>query len=306
MKEEWGVDFKDRIVNKRDRQTATLKQRWMLDEDFKALWERIKHRTRYQVHYDTETLIAEAVKNLAQLPPLTQPDFQVMKGELITTEAGVVTELRATHRREGARATFAVPDLLSYLQRETELTRSTLAQILLRSGRLLDAALNPQQLLDQTLSATKKALNELMVAGIKYERTAGAEYDMMRFETQELESYLSKMLPVHHSIYDYVVYDSQIERTFAEELDKRTDIKLFIKLPSWFKIETTLGTYNPDWAIVKQVDGEEKLYLVRETKGTSDLFSLAESERHKILCGVRHFDALDGVDFTWVKTADQV
>lgn len=68
----------------------------------------------------------------------------------------------------GSRQTYAVPDLLSYVQRETELTRSTLAQILIRSGRLGDAALNPQQLLDQALSATKKALNELMVAGIKY------------------------------------------------------------------------------------------------------------------------------------------
>ncbi|MBA3530777.1 MAG: DEAD/DEAH box helicase family protein, partial [Ardenticatenales bacterium] len=146
MQEEWG-GIKYPVANKRDREKATLKQGWMLDEDFKALWERIKHQTRYQVHYDTEKLITKAVENLNQLPPLTKPDFQVLKGELITTETGVVTELRATHRRDGNRPVHTIPDLLAHLQRETELTRSTLAQILIRSGRLAQAALNPQQLI---------------------------------------------------------------------------------------------------------------------------------------------------------------
>lgn len=100
MKDEWGIDFKDRIVNKRERQKATLKQGWMLDEDFKALLERIKHRIRYRVHYDTETLITKVVESLKQLPPLAKPDFQVLKGELVTNEAGVVSELRATVRGE--------------------------------------------------------------------------------------------------------------------------------------------------------------------------------------------------------------
>ncbi len=306
MQDEWDVDFTGRIVNKRERQKASLKQGWMLDEDFKALWDRIKHRTRYRVHYDTEALITKAVENLNQLPPLSKPDFQILKGELITTEAGVVTELRATHRRDGNRPTSRIPDLLAYLQRETELTRSTLAQVLIRSGRLATAALNPQQLLDQTVSATKKALNELMVEGIKYERIADTAYDMMLFESKELESYLSRMLPVHHSIYDYVVYDSEPEHTFAEQMDQRDDIKLFVKLPAWFKIETPLGTYNPDWAIVKQsADGEEKLYLVRETKSTDNLFELRESERQKIQCGIGHFKEL-GVEYKVVKSADQV
>lgn len=306
MRDEWGVEFGDRIVNRRERRKASLKQGWLLDEDFKALWERIKHRTRYRVRYDTEDLITKAVEHLQQLPPLTRPDFQVLKGELITTGKGVVTQLRTTRRRDGERAIAPMPDLLGYLQRETELTRSTLAQILIRSGRLESAALNPQQLLDQTLAATKKALNQLMVEGIKYERLPDASYDMLLFESKELESYLSKMVAVEHSIYDYVVYDSQIERTFAEEMDQRDDIKLFVKLPSWFKIETPLGTYNPDWAIVKApTDSEEQVYLVRETKGTTHLLDLTESERQKIQCGAGHFSEL-GVDYRVVKSAAEV
>ena len=78
---------------------------------------------------------------------------------------------------------------------------------------------------------------------------------------------------------------------------------MLIKLPDWFQIETPIGTYNPDWAIVKQED--EKVYLVRETKSESDLFKLRESERDKIRCGTAHFDAL-GVDFNHVTSADEV
>jgi type III restriction enzyme len=100
-----------------------------------------------------------------------------------------------------------------------------------------------------------------------------------------------------------VVYDSEIERKFAEELDKREDIKLFVKLPQWFKIETPIGTYNPDWAILKHDD--TVLYLVRETKGTKDFEKLRNSEADKIRCGRRHFEELK-VSFDVVTKASEV
>ncbi len=305
MQDEWGVSFKDRIVNKRDRQKASLKQGWLLDEDFKALWEKIKHKTRYRVQYDTQELISAAVKNFEH-EPVNKPDFEVLKGELITTEQGVETQLRAAQRHQAQQMEFTTPDLLGFLQRETELTRSTLAQILIRSGRLGEVHLNPQQFLDGVLRSTQKARIDLLISGIKYERIAGQFYDMMFFETKELESYTSKMITVNKSVYDYVVYDSAVESKFAAELDGREDIKLFIKLPAWFKIETPLGTYNPDWAIVQQKNGEDaKLYLVRETKSADNFMGISEPERNKILCGNRHFKAL-GVDFAWCRDAKDI
>ena len=305
MQDEWGVSFKDRIVNKRDRQTASLKQSWMLDEDFKALWEKIKQKTRYRVQYDTEKLIQNAIENF-KFWPVNKPDFEVLKGELITTEEGVDTKLRSTQRHDARQMELKIPDLLGFLQRETELTRSTLAKILIGSGRLGEVHLNPQQFVDGVLRSTQKARTDLLIDGIKYEPIAGQCWDMMFFETKELESYTSKMIAVEHSVYDYVVYDSEVERKFAEELDAREDIKLFIKLPAWFKIETPLGTYNPDWAIVQQKVGEdEKLYLVRETKGADNFMGISEPERKKILCGKGHFKAL-GVDFAWAKESKDI
>jgi type III restriction enzyme len=157
--------------------------------------------------------------------------------------------------------------------------------------------------LDQTLYAIHAELHELMIDGIKYERINGAEYEMLLFEENELTGYLSNTLEVEKSIYDVVLWESEVEREFAEAMNSREDIRLFVKLPGWFKIETPIGTYNPDWAIVKEND--EKVYLVRETKSTKDQLKLRGSEWAKIQCGKAHFAEL-GVDFAHVTRADEV
>ena len=118
-----------------------------------------------------------------------------------------------------------------------------------------------------------------------------------------------KMLEVQHSIYDVVEFESKVEYEFAKTLDGRDEIKLFFKLPDWFKIETPLGTYNPDWAIVREEpDGQNKVYLVRETKGTTDYWKIPEIQRKKIQCGKAHFKAVGLKDggYDWVASASEV
>ena len=112
-----------------------------------------------------------------------------------------------------------------------------------------------------------------------------------------------------NSIYDVVEFESKVEYEFAKTLDARTDIKLFFKLPDWFKVETPLGTYNPDWAIVREEpDGQHKLYLVRETKSTTDWLKIPEIQRRKIQCGKAHFKAvgLTAEGYAWVQSASEV
>ncbi len=106
-----------------------------------------------------------------------------------------------------------------------------------------------------------------------------------------------------------IEWESAVEKEFAEKLDGRADIKLFFKLPDWFKIETPIGTYNPDWAIVKEIeDGKNKVYLVRETKGTTVWLKIPEIQRKKIHCGKTHFKAIgfkEG-EYDWVSSAKEV
>lgn len=166
--------------------------------------------------------------------------------------------------------------------------------------------MNPHQFLDQATRCVRQVLDDVIVDGIKYEQIAGEAYEMLLFEEREIEGYLSRIVEVRNSIYEAVEFESEGEKKFALELDDREDIRLFIKLPAWFRVETPVGTYNPDWAIVKEVPGKgTRLYLVRETKGSVDPRSLRQTEQQKIRCGERHFDSL-GVDFETVSSAREV
>ncbi len=198
-----------------------------------------------------------------------------------------------------------LPDILAYLQNETELTRSTIVRILKASGRLNDFFVNPQRFMDQVATILRNE-TRLLIDGIKCERIAPdssrAAWEMTLFDNEELINDLTS-LQVKKSVYDHVVYDSEVEREFARRLDEREDIKLFVKLPSWFKIDTPIGTYNPDWAILKQ--NGQALYLARETKSTKDFLKLRTTEADKVRCGMAHFETI-GVPFDVVVSADDV
>ena len=143
-----------------------------------------------------------------------------------------------------------------------------------------------------------------MAISIKCERIEGESFDQALFEQKELRGYLSQIVPVANSIYEAAVVDSDIERKFAAAMDKRVDdVRLCVKSPSWFFVQTPLGQYNPDWAIVLERD--EKVYLVRETKGDSNIEKLAADERDKVKCGIAYFKAL-AVDFAVVTSAGKV
>lgn len=179
-------------------------------------------------------------------------------------------------------------------------------ELLKDSGRLAEFFHDPQRFMDAVAGILKHELHRLLVDGIKYERIGSSapegEWEMLLFKNEELINYLTA-LQVNHSVYEYVVYESEVEKEFAKRLDEREDIKLFVKLPGWFEIDTPVGKYNPDWAIVKH-DGQA-LYLVRETKSTKDFLKLRTTEADKVLCGQKHFETL-GVPFSVVVSPDEV
>lgn len=273
-----------------------------LDQDFQELWSKIKPRTTYAVEYKTEILVQNAVNAIRKME-------KIEPVRLSYRETGIEVErkgISATVLREGSLSQDfrgVLPDILAYLQGETELTRGTLVRILKESGRLAEFMVNPQRFMDAIASILRHELNRLIIDGIKYEKIEGEEFEMRLFETEEIIGYLHNRLEVGKSVYDAVVFDSEVERSFAEKLDQREDIKLFVKLPWWFRIETPIGDYNPDWAIVKH--DSSALYLVRETKGAKDFEKLRNSEADKIRCGRKHFEALN-VDFAVAVSASEI
>jgi type III restriction enzyme len=288
------------IKNADERRTVPLRKgidgkALYLSDDFKALWDRIKHRTTYRVQFDNAKLVRDCVEALQKAPPIAKARLQWRKADIAIGKAGV-----EAIEKDGAATVVLnetdidLPDLLTELQNRTQLTRRSLVNILLGSGRLADFRRNPQQFIEIAAEAINRSKRRALVGGIKYQRLGDEYYYAQElFEQEELTGYLKNMLlNTRKSIYEHVVYDSAPERDFADAMEKNDAVKLYVKLPGWFEVPTPLGPYNPDWAVLVEENGAQRLYFVVETKGSLFADDLRNKERAKIECGKAHFDSL--------------
>lgn len=287
------------IKNNDDKRTVQLNKAVFESPEFKELWEKVKYKTTYNVDFDPEELIKNCAEKIKNTLVVGKTKFTYEKATAEITRSGVdVMEMRESTHLYDARD-YRLPDILSYLQNETNLKRRSILDILLKSERLESFKNNPQKFIDEVKGIIKREMSRFVVDGIKYQKI-GDDYFYAQelFENEELIGYLNKnMIEAERSIYDHVVYDSDTESKMAQSFEINDEVKVYAKLPSWFKIDTPLGTYNPDWAVLMEMDGTERLYFVVETKNTGtgtvieDL--LKASEQDKIACGRKHFEALN-------------
>ena len=284
-----------------------LNKQVMLSPEFMELWNKIKQKTAYRVQIDTDKLIENCVKELQAMEPIP-------KARLISKTAGLniqnagVTYQETEFRTEELKDTYSsLPYILGIISEETLIKKSTVAEIIKRSGRAKDFLNNPQAFMEQCLEIIRHNRHALAIDGIKYVKLEGQEYYVQEiFNSAELAANLDKnAVKVEHSVYDHIIYDSStVEKPFALALDNDPDVKMFFKIPDRFKIETPIGNYNPDWAVLWEKNGEEKLYFIIETKGTRNIFNLKTPEQLKIHCGMEHFKALENGMEMHVATSD--
>lgn len=302
-----------------------VKERFASPE-FKALWERIRLRTRYAVEVNSEKLVKDVVATLKD---------RIIRPPRVVVSTGMVNIAEAedgTRRFEAIQTSsealaidlqgrFPLPNLLASIEaqmRDTtppmRVTRRTVLRIL---QDLPDKSMffrNPQEFAIVAARDIKMHLQEQLVSGITY-TPDGTWYEQELFK-EEIDAFKASLVTSKADtagivkaggmhLYEAVAVDSEIERAFAEALEKNACVKLYVKLPDWFRVPTPIGNYEPDWAIVWQDAGKETLYLVRETKGTTDDSKLRPEERLKIKAGRRHFEAI-GADYKLVHNANQL
>jgi len=283
------------IKNADERRQVRPRQAILNSPEFRALWDRIKHKTTYRVEFDNEKLVESCIKALRDAPPIPKTRLQWRKADVAIGKAGVeATEREGAQTVVLADSDIELPDVLTELQDRTQLTRKTIHRVLTGCLRLDDFKRNPQAFIELAADAINRRKRLALVDGIKYQRLGDEHYYAQElFEQEELTGYLKNMLAeTKKSLYEQVVYDAGTEATFAEDLEKNEAIKLYAKLPGWFTVPTPLGTYNPDWAVLVEKDGAERLYLVVETKASLFMEDLRDKESAKIACGKAHFGAL--------------
>lgn len=309
---EAGVKFKREMVqNERDKITVRLKKGYDADNGFLALWDKIRARTRYRVDYNTGDLIAKAAKRIKEkMPSIERPKVALTRADIVISAAGV-DGVQTGFRTQTMEAKYMMPDFVGQVQAKTGLAKSTVARILLDSGRLADAVNNPQAFIDHAAEVVSAVKREVLVEGVEYFKVEGLAYEMRRFEGDDLmdvfESNVKAVEKQEKTLFSHIVIDSNSgpERNFAQACEDNDDVLFYIKLPRWFQIETPVGSYNPDWALAYRND--RTLYFVAETKKTGSgdhvrLDLLRPIEELRIECGKRHFKNFEEVQFRVVSS----
>lgn len=290
------------VKQARNRKTRKLNSEVLWSKEFEDFWYRIAKRTTYHVKLSRDEIIEKAVQAIKKeeyIQPLriqiTRSGVRVLRGGTKGEELGV--------RSADLTGSYDLPDIITELQEATSLTRRTIIDILIQSGRLKEFIHNPNDFIQMIKRTLLDVLAKTVIDGIQYQEIEGNIYELRELQKdgeEEKGRFLDQMYAVKHkdkTVFDYVIYDSDPERQFAELLDGREDIKLFMKLPDKFRIPTPVGDYNPDWAIVKHENGQEKIYMIRETKSTQQESLIRLTEQAKIDCGRKHFEAIGIGDY---------
>lgn len=308
-----GVQTKNHIAPDSNFVLNKRKENKFKSKEFDNLWKSIDSRTRYSVEFDS-SIVVKMVKKLLEdvvvSPKISKTKIVFEIGKLQFIQSGIQIEKNVVEQTVSVEdRAVPITDIVAWLVENTRLTRKSIVEILraIDPAKLKELFINEQKFLEQVRAAVEHAIGEVCTTSVKYEKRVPGdnhEFVVEKLFCGDEEVDLNRSVKIEKGLYEYVVCDSDIEMVFARVLDLDERAKLIVKLPDNYKIETPVGGYNPDWAIV--LEEGEVVYLVRETKGGRDLSKLQfPAERMKILYGVKHFDAI-GTDYDWLEKASEV
>lgn len=269
-----------------------------LSDEFKELWDKIKQKTVYTINMDMDKFKKEAIEKIKSMPKIRAEKIEGQITKIDINKQGVqdkghqFKEYGAVYEYEQP----SYPDFVRRLQDATQLLRKTIIEVIAKSERLEEFYINPEIFIKQVSNILLNVKKENLTEGIKYQKIDECYEQDFIFNDEELYGYEDKNLletPGNKNVFDHVIYDSGYEKSFAIDAENDDSVILYAKLPSNFKIDTPIGSYNPDWALLLEVDDEERLYFVAETKGTENIDDLRGNEKRKVLCGRKHFEVID-------------
>lgn len=261
---------------------------------FKDLWQNINCKTSYQVQMDEVAFVDKCVKAINQHLSVTRTEIEIKTGymsELMVMDGDVKTK---TELLESSYSQNPV-DLLGEVAKATNLTRTTIAKILrqINAQQFGLYKINPEGFIRGVVKLINEQKAITIVEHITYNKLEERWSAEEIFDNASIRgSYDKDVIDVKKHLFDRLKYDSQVEKKLAEGMDMATEVELYVKLPRSFYINTPMGNYNPDWAVVFKEDDVKHIYFVAETKGDDAALSLKGIEQAKIKCAMRHFETI--------------
>ena len=290
------------IDDSRKPKVANFNEENFKKAQFQELWKRIKIKTCYKVDFETAELISKAIDALDKRLSVTEIRMVVEEGVMEAIrdkeqlEAGTAmkqTKAKSYDVRETV-GTGVKYDLIGRLVMETGLKRKTLVSILegISEETFAQFRKNPEEFIRKTANIINDEKAMAVVQKISYKPTDNT-YDVEIFTESTLRGKIDNAIKSTKSLYDLVVVDSDVEKEFAKDLEKYDQVAVYTKLPKGFYINTPMGHYNPDWAIVFNEGTVKHIYFIAETKGNEwQRSQLRGAEEAKLECAARHFEAI--------------
>jgi type III restriction enzyme len=269
-----------------------------VDKAFRKYWTALARKTEYTMSFDEDNLIRESADRINQI---TIPDFIIEASSFLIN---AISEEGKNDTFQGSeniiqKSTFTPLDVIEELSENTGVSYNTLFKIVNRLTNLEQMVKNPPRFIHEASVIIRDVELDEMIRGLDYQIT-GETYP---FDFNDFVKNISNTGYVdtpHKGVFDKMLVDSDVERNFSLDADRDAEVVCFLKLPSWYKIKTPIGNYEPDFGLVMKrkslkTGDENEFYFVIETKGTNDINdkkALTESEVYKIRCAMKHFEKL--------------
>ena len=271
--------------------------------EFQHLWEEISGKYSYQVSFKDEELRKRAIDKINQGLVVSKATYAMTTGAQAAhqtregLDAGQGFNRTASSVSDLRNGPVQVRyDLLGEVAGRAHITRRSAAYILknIAPAQFARYKENPEEFVAKVSKLIVEAKAALVLDKVVY-RNVDGRYKPDVFSEQMPES-MAKALHVEKAVQDYVFWDSQGERDFANDLEVADNVAVYAKLPRKLQIPTPVGNYAPDWAIAFKKGSVRHMYFVAETKGSANEEDLRDVEKAKIACARKVFNELSTND----------
>ena len=255
-------------------------------KEFIELWEKLKQKTVYEITLDSVKYEDEVAEKL-KLIEVREKKIIKQFGNIESNFDGYVSESKSL------KIDFEedLPNIVDILEKQIGLSKETIINIFEKVGIeefTKEFIKNSDEYVKKAIEIFEDTMFDMLSQdGLIYKKVDDY-YEFSNIFLNEISGY--DLEDCKKGLYEAEQYDSDIEKKFIKDSDF-SDFKIFTKLPKKFKIKTPLGTYNPDFAVIK-FDDSEGSFIV-ETKGSDKKRDSRTREDWQIEYAKKHFKLID-------------
>ena len=281
----------------RDAKNKITRTKLYESKSFRTFWEKLARKTDYTVVFRENEIVQRAIEALNKLV-VGDYEAEIVLTRIKGIALSGITSDEIGRETEKLHASFTPLDLIEEISENTALSYLTVAKIVANLENFAAVVKNPPKFLAHATAIIRAIELDEMLRSLSYHPTA--ESLPLTLLEPIVETYLPVEPTPERGVYDGVAFQSTPERSFTQAAEHDNEVVCFLKLPQTYEISTPVGMYRPDFGLVLKrrslsTKTESEYYFVIETKSTNNLDdqkSLTDSERTKIKCALKHFDAI--------------